>query len=81
MTSDKLKLIVGAKLENQQSFASMPTLGELQHFLMVISEELTVYKVWPVSMISRTSTVTPLMILPGELLVLLLAPTTTSWCI
>lgn len=51
MTSDKSKLIVGAKLENQQSFASMPTLGELQHFLMVISEELTVYKVWPVSMV------------------------------
>lgn len=30
----------------------MPTLGELQHFLRVISEEIAVYQVWPVRPIS-----------------------------
>lgn len=48
MALEKSRLVGGGRLENSQHFSSLPTLGELQYFFQVISEELTMYKIWPV---------------------------------
>jgi hypothetical protein len=38
------------KLDNQQVFADpSPTLGDLNQYLRIIWEEMTEYRVWPVS--------------------------------
>ena len=44
----KQDLIGSASLENRQVFGTVPTLGELQYFLSVVCDELTVFKAWPV---------------------------------
>jgi len=46
--SDKVDLLGDARLENKQIFDTIPSLGELRHFLGVICEEIQTYQVWPV---------------------------------
>ena len=74
----KEDLIGGASLENRQVFQTAPTLGELQYFLSVVCDELTVYKAWPVCCTLLWTLNVFLSVSLGELLFLLFLNPRTS---
>ncbi|KAF8316117.1 hypothetical protein DL93DRAFT_2227031 [Clavulina sp. PMI_390] len=47
LATEKKDLIGSGRFENRQEFQTIPTLGELRHFLVVITEEIREYQVWP----------------------------------
>lgn len=68
-------LTKNATAENRQVLEARPTLGELQHSLRVMQDELQLYRLWPVCLNLFPRPYINLILTKGKLLVLRLLST------